>query len=143
MRLLSEKDLKGKRVLVVDDQEFARELLRRTLMSLGMETTTAISGEAAIEAMENNTPDIILLDAYMPGMSGMDLCRKIRATPETKDIPVIFITVDCSEPNITHCLAAGATDIVTKPVHHTLFSRRLRIHLTLKHLHEQGKLADI
>jgi CheY-like chemotaxis protein len=143
MVLLSEKDLKGKEVLVVDDQEFARELLRRVLMSLGMSVTTASSGEAALEILEYNVPDIILLDAYMPHMNGPDLCRHIRANASTMTVPVIFITVDCSEPNVTECLAAGASDIVSKPVHHTLFSTRLRIHLTLKHLYDEGKLADI
>ena len=100
------------RILVVDDEAQIRRTLRATLAPLGYDVVDAASGEAALEAMREEKPDVILLDMNLPGMNGLETCRYIR---ETSDVAILAVTVRDSERDKILMLDAGADDYITKP----------------------------
>ena len=100
------------KILIVDDEPQIRRVLRTTLTSQGYTVAEARTGEEALEQVRTDRPDLILLDVNMPGMSGLDACREIRAS---SDIPIIMLTVRGSERDKVQALDAGADDYVTKP----------------------------
>ena len=81
----------------------------------GYDVRVARSGDEALEALSNAAPDLVLLDIMIPGPNGYEICKKIRANPEWRDIPVIMLTAKGREAEREKGLAAGATDFVTKP----------------------------
>jgi two-component system KDP operon response regulator KdpE len=100
------------RILVVDDEPQIRRVLRAALASEGYSVTEARSGEEALEKLRQAAPEVVLLDVNMPGMSGIEACRAIRAASE---VAVIMLTVRDREPDKVEALDAGADDYVTKP----------------------------
>lgn len=92
----------------------------------------ATSGEEALEICRQDPPDLILLDVVMPGMGGMEVCRRIKADPTTASVPVIFVTAQDDPADETRGLEAGAVDFITKPVNPAVVRARVRAHLTLK-----------
>jgi two-component system KDP operon response regulator KdpE len=100
------------RILVVDDEPRIRRIMRTTLTAAGYEIEDAKTGEEALEKLRAFRPDLILLDVNMPGMSGLEACRAIRADSE---VAVIMLTVRNSERDKVEALDAGADDFVTKP----------------------------
>lgn len=121
--------LKSSSVLIVDDQLLSVIVLKRILAE-HFNVITANSGEEAIEVCKINAPDIILLDITMGGMSGIEMCLKLKTTPESQDIPVIFVT--SFENQETACWEAGAVDFVKKPINPETLFRRVRAHITIK-----------
>ena len=75
----------------------------------------AISGSMALQVVERNKPDLILLDIMMPEMDGYEVCRRLKANPKTEDIPIIFLTAKSKESDETEGLALGAVDYIIKP----------------------------
>ena len=100
------------RILVVDDQAQIRRFMRATLATAGYEVGDAKSGEEAIEKLREFRPDLVLLDANMPGMGGLAACREIRTGA---NIAIVMLTVRNSEQDKVAALDAGADDYVTKP----------------------------
>jgi two-component system, OmpR family, KDP operon response regulator KdpE len=100
------------RILVVDDESQIRRVLRSTLTFRGYEIREASTGEEAIDLARKLKPDLILLDANLPGMSGIETCRDIR---RWSDAPIIMLTVRNAERDKVSALDAGADDYVTKP----------------------------
>lgn len=100
------------KVLIVDDEPQIRRVLRTTLASQGYMVVEARSGDEALEEIRHERPDLILLDVNMPGRSGLETCREMRAT---SDIPIIMLTVRNSERDKVQALDAGADDYVVKP----------------------------
>jgi two-component system KDP operon response regulator KdpE len=100
------------RILVVDDDPQIRRVMRATLVSHGYEVIEARDGEAALAEIGREAPNLVLLDMNMPGLSGLETCRALRAT---SDVPVIILTVRESEKDKVAALDAGADDYVTKP----------------------------
>jgi two-component system, OmpR family, KDP operon response regulator KdpE len=100
------------KILIVDDEPQIRRVLRTTLTSQGYTVTEARTGEEAFEQVRNERPDLILLDVNMPGISGLETCREIRAS---SDIPIIMLTVRGTEHDKVQALDAGADDYVVKP----------------------------
>lgn len=101
------------RVLVVDDDPQIRRVMRTTLFVQGFEVETARSGDEAISQLQTGKQDLVLLDMNMPGMSGLETCRKIRGI--THDIAIIMLTVRDEEKDKIAALDAGADDYITKP----------------------------
>lgn len=99
-------------VLVVDDEPQIRRVLRTTLTSQGYAVIEARSGDEALEAIRGEQVDLILLDLNMPGRSGIEVCREIRASG---DVPIIMLTVRNTERDKVQALDAGADDYVVKP----------------------------
>ena len=107
----------GKRVLVVDDGELERKFISRTLEKRGFVVATAASGQEALAVIEQQEGfDLVLLDFYMPGQTGKDLCAHLKTLPKTKDIPVIFLTGSATDRNVVECFDVGAEYFLRKPI---------------------------
>jgi DNA-binding response OmpR family regulator/DNA-binding CsgD family transcriptional regulator len=116
-------------VLVVDDTPETLGLLTDTLEGAGLTVLVAPSGEAALETVKHVTPDLILLDAVMPGLDGFATCRALKADPALASIPVIFMTGLSDTAHVVQGLQAGGVDYVTKPLVLDELLARLRVHL--------------
>jgi two-component system phosphate regulon response regulator PhoB len=103
------------RILVVDDDPFIRELLTLKFRNAGYEVEAAEDGEAGLAAAFACPPDIVLLDWMMPRLSGPEVCLRLRAVPETADVPVILLTAKAQEADMQEGFAAGASDYALKP----------------------------
>ncbi len=102
-------------VLVVDDEPNIVMSLEFLMEQAGFEVRVAADGEAALKAMEEKLPDLVLLDVMMPKRDGYDLCQMIRAKPEWKDVRIIMLTAKGREVEREKGMALGADDYVTKP----------------------------
>ena len=103
------------KVLVVEDEEPLSVLLRYNLEAEGFKVTTAVRGEEAELFLKEERPDLVILDWMLPGISGIEICRQIRARPDTRGIPVIMLTARGEEGDRVRGLATGADDYVVKP----------------------------
>jgi diguanylate cyclase (GGDEF)-like protein len=119
------------RILVVDDAMENIRILHSALQD-EHEVLFAMDGGKAIELAHSQHPDLILLDALMPGMDGYAVCGALRAAAETRDIPVIFITALTNPEDETRALEAGAADFISKPVNAAVVRARVRTQLTVK-----------
>jgi adenylate cyclase len=129
---------RGPRILVVDDDWLNRDLLRAYLTSSGAEVVTAPDGQAALELAQGRGAllDLALVDIQMPRMDGLELCRQLKAAPETRFVPIIIVTALDSEDEKLKAIEAGADDFVTKPYNSTVLLTRVRSLLRLKKLHD-------
>ncbi len=125
------------RVLVVDDIERNARLLADVLGAKGYETRTAASGEAALAAIAAEPPDLVLLDVMMPGLSGYDVCRAIRAQPALAMLPVVLVTALDPATERVKGLEAGADDFLSKPVAQAELLARVRSLLRIKDLYDE------
>jgi two-component system cell cycle response regulator len=130
---------KKKRILVVDDHEDNIELLRARLEARGYEVEGANDGQAALDAVKRNCPDLILLDVMMPKMDGIEVVRRLKANSELPFIPVIMQTALDSTENKVEGLDAGADDYITKPINFAELEARVNSLLRIKTL--QSDLA--
>ena len=105
-----------RKVLVVDDETHIVELLRLALEDEGYQVSVAMDGEEALSKAVTEKPDIISLDINMPGMSGFEVCRRLKARDETKGMPVVFISAYAQEEDIRKGLDLGATAYMPKPL---------------------------
>jgi len=121
----------GGRILVVDDAMENIRILHAALQD-EHEVLFAMDGPRALEIARSQQPDLILLDAVMPGMDGYAVCRELFAAPETAGIPVIFVTALKSPEDETRALGAGAADFISKPVNAAVVRARVRTQLTVK-----------
>ena len=111
-------------IMIVDDEEEARLGLNRLLISEGYAVKLASSGEEALNLLNQARPDAILLDFKMPGLDGIEVCRRIRSNDKTKTIPIIMITGFPEEKEIA--VQAGADDFLDKPVDPINLSMRIK-----------------
>ena len=119
------------RILVVDDAMENIQILNAALEG-EQEVLFSLDGARALEMARSQRPDLILLDAVMPGMDGYAVCAALRSAAETRDIPVIFVTSLKSPEDETRALAAGAADFITKPINACVVRARVRTQLTVK-----------
>lgn len=119
-------------ILVVDDTPDNLTLMSGLLKGL-YKVKVANGGERALKICESDTPpDLILLDVMMPGIDGYEVCRRLKANPGTREIPVLFLTAKCEVDDETFGLALGAVDYLTKPVSPPIVLARVKTHLQLK-----------
>ncbi|MEL7215550.1 MAG: phosphate regulon transcriptional regulator PhoB [Pseudomonadota bacterium] len=114
------------KVLIVEDDEALAELLRYNLSREGFQVENVQDGEDALLAVEEGAPDLIVLDWMLPHVSGIEICRQLRARSETKDIPVIMLTARGEEEDRVRGLEIGADDYLTKPFSMTELVARIR-----------------
>jgi CheY-like chemotaxis protein len=103
------------RILVVEDEEALTTLLRYNLDAEGYDVETVGRGDDADTRLKESVPDLIVLDWMLPGLSGIELCRRLRARPETKSLPIIMLTARGEESERVRGLATGADDYIVKP----------------------------
>lgn len=107
--------MQGAKVLIVDDSTSVRKVLEKLLASRGLVVTTSESAEKGLEAINHNTPHLVIADVVMPGMSGFELCQMLKTQASTKSIPVILISGIINEDVVTQAQQAGAFEVVSKP----------------------------
>jgi DNA-binding response OmpR family regulator len=115
------------RILVVDDEEDIRELVSYGLRREGYEVVTAPDGESALARVKERRPDLVVLDLMLPGIDGLEVCRRLRADDGTKAIPVIMLTAKVEESDVVIGLGVGADDYVTKPFSMSVLLARLDV----------------
>ncbi len=128
-------------ILAVDDSRDSLQLLTTILENDGYEVHSALSGSLALRSAEIQRPDLVLLDAVMPGMDGYEFCRRFKAQADNRDVPVIFVSASSDTGEKLKGFAAGAVDYVTKPFWREELLARVRIHLELYRL--RHKLEDL
>ncbi len=124
-------------VLIVDDNPTNLGLMFEYLTRSGYDVLLSQSGEDALQKIASKQPDIILLDVMMPGIDGFETCRRLKANPNTWDIPVIFVTALTNTTDKIKGFEAGGIDYVTKPFQPEEIGLRVNTHLTIKKLQRQ------
>lgn len=118
--------MSGEKILVVDDEENIRELVRYNLAREGYQVTIAGSGEEALKQAGAKPPDLVVLDLMLPGMDGLAVCRQLKNDPRTSHIPIVMLTVKGEESDIVIGLELGADDYITKPFSPKVLLARLK-----------------
>lgn len=133
------------KTLVIDDTPLNVKLLAELLGVSGYEVDTAASGEEGLAKVVSFGPDLLLLDVVMPGMSGYEVCKKLRAAPETEALPVVLVTALDPEQERVKGLEAGADDFLSKPVNRPELLARVKSRLRISTLHErvQAQAAEL
>jgi len=124
-------------VLVVDGNIQNLELLQVYLEDIDCNILSAYDGVEALEVVAQHKPDLILLDIMMPRMSGFEACERLKADPETTDIPIIMVTALSEFGDIERAINAGTDDFLSKPVNKLELITRVKTMLKLKHLSDK------
>lgn len=138
---MSEENERKSKVLIVDDVSKNIQMVANILRAEGYQMTFAQSGESALLHTQSKDFDLILLDIMMPGMDGYEVCEQLKQKPETRDIPVIFLTGKADPDSIVRGFDIGAADYVTKPFNEKELRARVKAHLQLKKTKEKLKGA--
>ena len=125
------------KVLVVDDTPQNVKLLADLLGLKGYAVVTATNGEEALAKVAADPPDLVLLDVMMPGMSGYEVCRRLRADPATTLLPVVLCTSLDPQQERVNGIAAGADDFLSKPINQAELFARVHSLLRIKRLHDE------
>jgi len=128
-------------VLIVDDSPEALGFLTEALEQSGFSVLIATSGASALNIVGRITPDIILLDAVMPGMDGFETCLKLKADPAASPVPVVFMTGLTETEHVVRALEAGGVDYLTKPINIDELRARIRVHLTNARSAQSARVA--
>lgn len=133
------------RILVVDDSATNLMLLSSILSAEGYEVAPANSGEMALAAVAEHPPDLILLDIRMAGLDGFEVCRRLKAQPQSRDIPIMFISAATEGADRVEGLELGAVDFISKPIQRDELRARVRTHLELRRLrvHSERQTLDL
>jgi two-component system sensor histidine kinase/response regulator len=127
----------GADILIVDDTPANLQFLASLLKMKGHKTRAALNGELALQAIRNQSPDLILLDVNMPDINGIELCRRLKAEPATANIPIIFVSGEHEVNNKVKAFAAGGVDYITRPFQIDEVLSRVSIHLDLRKQRER------
>ena len=122
----------GKRILVIEDQEDNRQIVRDLMTASGYELIEATTGEEGLEAASRERPDLILMDIQLPGIDGYEVTRRIKADPKLSKIPIIAVTSYALSGDDKKAFAAGCDGYVTKPYSPRLLLAKIREYLPPK-----------
>ena len=125
------------KILIADDNPQNVELLEAYLGDFGCEIRTAFDGEETLKVVEEFIPDLLLLDVMMPRLSGFEVCRKIRANPQTKELLILMVTALNEAADFERGVQAGTDDFLTKPVNKVELLCRIKSMLRVRHLKTQ------
>lgn len=126
------------KILIVEDEEDILELVEYNLGRVGYQVKGVTTGEIGLSYLERETPDLIILDLMLPGIDGLDICKKIKSEERTQNIPVIMLTARGEEVDVVTGLELGADDYITKP-----FSPRVLVARVKAILRRQGRALEI
>nr|WP_210270709.1 response regulator transcription factor [Rhizobium rhizolycopersici] len=127
--------------MLVDDSPEALGFLTEALEQSGFSVLIATSGAFALGIVDRITPDIILLDAVMPGMDGFETCQRLKANPAVSQTPVVFMTGLTETEHVVRALEAGGVDYLTKPINIDELRARIRVHLTNARSAQSARVA--
>ena len=125
------------KILIVDDEPFNVDFLEQELEDLGCETVSAKNGQEALDQVAAEAPDLILLDIRMPEMDGYQVCQRLKADEQTRDIPIIFLSALGETEDKVRAFAVGGVDYITKPFQFEEMLARVETHLTLRDLQKR------
>lgn len=128
-------------ILIVDDTPDNLALLSDALDDAGYMVLVALDGLSALNRIQRRRPDLILLDAMMPGLDGFETCRRIKAEAQTADIPVLFMTALTDSEHVVEGFAAGGIDYVTKPIRTDEVLARVASHLRTAQILQSARTA--
>jgi adenylate cyclase len=126
-------------ILLIEDEPMNIQAVSGILKEQGYQIRVATTGQQAIDSLERIRPDLILLDVMMPGIDGFETCRRIKASPNGGQIPLIFLTGKTDTKDIVRGFEEGAVDYVTKPFNAHELLARVRTHLALDRLHRENE----
>jgi two-component system, cell cycle response regulator DivK len=127
-----------KKILLVEDNEVNRRLAGFLLRSQGYVVREATTASSAFEMVENERPDLIVMDIQLPEMDGLEITRRLKQQPGTADIPVIAVTSFAMKGDREKALAAGCAGYVTKPIDKTTFIKEVATHVSSKRTEPKG-----
>ena len=125
------------KILIVDDELNNRLIIEAYLLRLGYEVINAVNGVEALKVFDQVSPDLILLDVMMPGMDGFEVCRRLKADPVTRIIPVIFVTALDDRDSKIRGIDAGGDDFLAKPLDYLELQARIKSLIRVKKYYEQ------
>ncbi len=130
---MTERDhMAGEHILIVEDEEDVMALIRYNLAKEGFRCDAANTGQDALERAQAVLPDLVLLDLMLPVLDGLDVCKRLKSSPKTENIPIIMVTAKSDETDIVTGLELGADDYVTKPFSPKVLMARVRAVLRRK-----------
>lgn len=138
---MEETSMHKSRILIVDDAETHRFILRNIVAEMGYQPILAESGVQALRVLPRCNPALVLLDISMPEMDGFEVCRQIKENPDTRNLPVIFISGFENSEDIIRVFAVGGEDYVLKPFVPEVVKARVGVHLKLAEA--MKKLSEI
>jgi two-component system phosphate regulon response regulator PhoB len=124
-------------IVVIDDEEDIRELIHYNLTKEGYVVSCAVSGEEGVELVQRLNPDLVILDLMLPGIDGLEVCRRLKSDAKLKSIPIVMVSARGEEPDVVSGLELGADDYVSKP-----FSPKVLV-ARVKSVLRRGKQAPI
>ncbi len=130
-------------ILIADDNSLNLKILENMLKRKGYQTVLAENGHQALELLQNQEPDIILLDIMMPGVNGIKVCQSLKEKESTKNIPVLFITALSDTKDKLKAFRAGGVDYITKPFIQEEVLARINVHIELKKAMERLKALSV
>ncbi len=136
-RIEKEQDI----VLLVDDSPESLGFLTTALEDAGVTVLVARSGEAALKIVERVTPDVVLMDAIMPGLDGFETCQRMKAMTQLTHVPIIFMTGLTETEHIVHALESGGVDYLSKPISLDELRARIRVHLANARRAQSARIA--
>ena len=140
---IGERTMAKGTILAVDDEEDILELVRYNLVKEGYQVICAETGEQALKEARSQRPDVIVLDLMLPGLDGLDVCRTLKSSAQTAQIPVIMLTAKGEEADMVTGLELGADDYVVKPFSPRVLAARVKAVLRRKHMPEtQDEVLD-
>ena len=122
----------GEKILLVEDNVMNRRLAEFLLRSQGYQVSEAATAQEAFAMLENEQPDLIVMDIQLPGMDGLEATKKIKAQPATATIPVLAVTSYAMKGDREKAAAVGCVGYITKPIDKTVFIHEISKHLRLK-----------
>ncbi len=130
-------------IMIVDDDAQVLDMVELVLKREGYHVLRAFSAQDALETVESATPDLFVIDAMMPEMDGLNLCRKLRAQPHTANTPIIFLTGSNSPHSVVDALNSGGDDFIRKPFVPRELAARVRAHIRRSVFYMDGDVAAI
>lgn len=132
-----------KQILVIEDEEDVLELERYNLTREGYVVITAARGDDGLKAVARKSPDLIILDLMLPGVNGLEVCRRLKSDPLTAEIPIIIVSAKGEESDVIVGLELGADDYVSKPFSIKVLISRIRVVLRRQQVHEYDQKLEL